>query len=96
MKMIEVAKMPQMRHAKILPQPQAESACRRRHKEGVKKLKMANCRSCIFNGLGHPQSPVFEFFHTSKPMSAPPGVPSVFDSLEVKVLHPIPPCGMKG
>jgi hypothetical protein len=29
-------------------------------------------------------------------MYAPPGVPSVFDSLEVKVLHPIPPCGMKG
>ena len=32
--------------------------------EGVKKLTMANCRSCIFNGLGHAQSPVFEFFHT--------------------------------
>ena len=31
MKMIEAAKMPQMRHAKILPQPQAESACRGHH-----------------------------------------------------------------
>jgi hypothetical protein len=27
---------------------------------------------------------------------APPGVPSMLDSLEVKVLYPIPPCGMKG
>ena len=32
--------------------------------ERVKKLKMANCRSFIFNGLEHAQSPVFEFFHT--------------------------------
>ena len=32
--------------------------------EGVNKLKMANWRACIFNGLVHAQSPVFEFFHT--------------------------------
>ncbi|MGD0009931.1 MAG: hypothetical protein ABSE93_15465 [Terriglobia bacterium] len=29
MKMIEAVKMPQMRHARILPQPQAASACAR-------------------------------------------------------------------
>ena len=37
MKMIEAAKMPQPRHEKIPPRPQAESACRRHHKEAVKK-----------------------------------------------------------
>jgi hypothetical protein len=31
MKMIEAAKTPQPRDEKILPQPQAESACRRHH-----------------------------------------------------------------
>ena len=36
----------------------------RKGEEGVKKLKMANCRSFIFNGLEHAQSPVFEFSHT--------------------------------
>jgi hypothetical protein len=37
MKMIEAAKMPQPRHEKILPLPQAASAWRRHHKEAVKK-----------------------------------------------------------
>jgi hypothetical protein len=36
MKMIEAAKMPQPRHEKIPPQPEAASACRRHHKEAVK------------------------------------------------------------
>jgi len=30
-------------------------------------LKMGNCRSFIFNGLEHAESPVFEFLHTFKP-----------------------------
>ena len=32
--------------------------------EAVKKSKIANCRSLIFNSLEHAQSPVFEFFHS--------------------------------
>jgi len=63
MKMVEAVKMPQMRHAKILPHPQAASACRRpAAAEGPPILMVGG--------------------------SAPPGVPSMFDSLEVKVLHP--------
>ena len=34
--------------------------------------------------------------HDTKTVSWLPGVPSMFDSLEVKVLYPIPLCGMKG
>jgi len=72
MKMIEAARMPQPGHARIPPWPQAESACRRHHEERVKKLKMADCRPFIFNGLEHAQSPVFEFFHAFESMSPPP------------------------
>ena len=42
MKMIEAAKMPQPRHEKIPPQPEAASACRRHHKEAVKELAEAS------------------------------------------------------
>jgi hypothetical protein len=39
-------------------------------REGVKKLKMSNYRSFIFNGLERAQSPVFGFFHTFAPDGA--------------------------
>jgi hypothetical protein len=42
MKMIEAVKTPQPRHAKTLSEPQAASACRRHHKEAVKKQTISS------------------------------------------------------
>jgi hypothetical protein len=45
MKMVEAVRMPRMRHAKNLPQPQAASACHRHHKEAVKESSILTTKT---------------------------------------------------